>query len=356
MLRKLHTVFGLTAGTVLAVIALTGSLMALQPQILRALNPIVFDRPASGMLLSAVDLHRVARRQYPDQRIQALTLSTEPDQPAIITLAVPGKPRGKAILVNPYTGVPLPPPRGTQAFQRIEDLHRELLLGEAGARVTASAVTLVPLLLVTGLLLRLRRWPGWRGWFLPRAASRGRGRTWQRHAVLGSWLSLTLVFSAGTGLWWSYDAWKQGLQRLLDVEMGAKPMAAGGSLVGSTMLITHLDAALPQLATQLPKTYRSLRIDLDRMGQGQGLVIEYVTVDAPHERARNTLVVSAAGDLVKHVRYADIPYGQQLGSAWKLVHTGQFWGLPGQVLLLVSSLGTVLLFGLGLRLFLTRAR
>lgn len=353
-LLALHRWLGLAAGLVLSVVGITGGMLAFEPQLMRVINPeVLVLSPVPGKLLSADALLTAARRQLPGRPLQSLVVSMDRTMPAQIVEALPGKPRGKMHRLHPVTGRLLPLPRGDGVFHFVEDVHRKLLAGDVGKVITGVSSGMLLFLTLSGLWLRLRTRPSLRRWLLVTPGLRGRGRLWQWHAVAGSWAALLLMFSAVTGLWWSWTPWKQGLQQLLSAEAPA-PLPTSVTFPAITPeALAHL--LQPHQAWLLGLDHVLLSIDLRAAVDGK-LLLEALPRDARHERARDLVEITADSDVPVVRPYEEKPWGVQAVSAWKLVHTGRLWGWPAQLALMLSSLAMPVLLWLGWRLHRTRPR
>src|SRR5262249_13479053 len=65
---------------------------------------------------------------------------------------------------------------------------------------------------LTGLYLRWpRRWLNWRSWLRLDFAHRGRSLFWELHSVIGAWVLPFYLLASLTGLYWSYDWYRNAL-------------------------------------------------------------------------------------------------------------------------------------------------
>jgi sulfite reductase (NADPH) flavoprotein alpha-component len=66
----------------------------------------------------------------------------------------------------------------------------------------------------------------------------------------------------------------------------------------------------------------------------------YLRANPEHERARNRLYLDAAtGEATQHERYADKPLAGRLVNSIYPLHMGTYWGMPGRIVMALSSLG-----------------
>ena len=123
---QLHWFVGITAGTVLIVIGLTGAILAFREEVLDWLNPGVRNVAAqSAPVLAPPQIAQAARLLHPHERVASIILYDTPGSSARVGLApAPGERRGETIYLNPYTGAQLPPLQYEGLFEWVESLHR----------------------------------------------------------------------------------------------------------------------------------------------------------------------------------------------------------------------------------------
>ncbi|MDB5415247.1 MAG: flavodoxin/nitric oxide synthase protein, partial [Rubritepida sp.] len=120
----LHWLIGITAGTVLMVVGLTGAMMAFEDEILLALNRGVMTVEARAQpALAPGELLAALAKTVPESRVTALTLQAEPGR-AVRALLAPtamaeGAPRPAASYLDPYDGTILGSARGEASFRFI---------------------------------------------------------------------------------------------------------------------------------------------------------------------------------------------------------------------------------------------
>lgn len=216
-----HWFIGITAGVVLALVGFTGALLSFEEEILRALNPrIMTVEPAGRARMTPAQLVAAAQNIDQSKRVSNLILSSRPDASVRITLADkeqsaagPAGRRGTPAYLDPYSGVVIGGERkGEASFHLIEDLHRRLAAGDTGKLIVGISTMLLLLIAGTGIYLR---WPrlvtSLRTWFTFRWALKGRTFLWHLHAVVGTWVLLFYLLASLTGLYWSFEWYRDGL-------------------------------------------------------------------------------------------------------------------------------------------------
>ncbi|MGF6529070.1 PepSY domain-containing protein [Variovorax sp. PvP013] len=363
---RIHWFVGITAGSVLVVVGLSGAVLSFRAEIVEALNPGLrhVAAPSPGaMPLAPAELVERLRAGSPQRRIATLTVSAEAGRPARANFAPPpGERRGETRAVDPYTGALLPHPRGDDFFEFVERLHRWLLLPrEDGKPVTGTLAAGLLVLAFSGLYLRWPRRPlSWRAWLRIDFGLKGRAFLWSLHAVVGTVALPLYVVSAATGVYWGFDAvrtWVDGAagegREVRMQRMGAAPGTAPADAAAAGPDLPRVWSAF-QAATAGDWTQVTLRLPARGASQVEAT---YLRADAAHERARNRLYLDAAtGAATRHERYADKPLAGRLVHSVYPLHMGTYWGLPGRVAMALSSAALALFAITGWWMYLARRR
>ena len=359
-----HLALGLTAGAAIFTMSVTGSLLALQPQILQWLERdqrVVAPDGRSPLPPSAVI--DAAVQSAPRVEPASLTLSTDPTQAALVSLG-----RDDIRYVDPYSGTVTGAgaQRSRRFFRAVTEFHR-WFAAPAEWRFTARFVTGWSTLAFVGLVLsgfvlwiprRISRaalsrsvTPGW--------ASTPKARHFNWHTVVGFWCAPVLPILACTGVVLAFP-WAN---RLLYVAAGtplpsaSRPGGApaersgGREPAGNAAApdYRNLDAAWTVAAAQVP-TWQTIAVRIPSSAEGP---VSFTITDAAHWNrfARSQLVVSGArGTIVRWEPYSDITRGQRWRGWARFAHTGELGGLAGQMLAGLASAGAALLVWTGVSL------
>ncbi|MBQ0722089.1 MAG: PepSY domain-containing protein [Paraperlucidibaca sp.] len=347
VIKRFHGWIGITAGLVMALVALTGSLMAFQPQILRTINAETLMVSAEGARLSPVELISAVTAKYPQAQWANVTVAGQDQAPALALVALSADQKPSVHYFHPSTGELLPAVRGEEFFETVEHLHRELLLGDFGSNITGISAILLLGMVIGGSYLRWkRRPPKLSGWFLARRGLKGRAHAFQWHGVLGTWAALLFVFSASTGLSWSYEPYKKAIYSALSVEYKPKPAKTAPALFDAASFQRLMSPAWPAFVRDVGAFDEAVFTPKDA-----DVAVAYWLPDAAHIREKNDIRFNAKGQRIEHKLFAQKPMGEQLTLSWKMLHTGQYWGWSGQLMLLLSSLSLVAMTYFGFRLF-----
>lgn len=365
VLFQLHWFFGISAGLVLALMGVTGALYAFEGEIMGALNPEVLrvEVRESGILAPAELVSKIEAAA--GKTVSGLWVDTQANSAArVFFTPKPGERSGPMRFFDPYSGELLAEPSGKAFFDLMLQLHRFLAMGETGKQITAASTLALVFFCLSGLYLR---WPrqalNWRAWLTLDWAKKGRAFNWDLHAVAGTWCLAFYLCASLTGLYWSYGWYRDGMTQLLSDapagQQGGKPGERRGrpgdapqgpppSVDYHALWSSLQSAAGPQLVAwnlRLPPV------------AGQPATVFYLLKDADHPRALNQLTLDPlSGQVQRHERYADKPFGAQLLASVYALHVGEYFGLVGRILMALASLSMPLFAITGWLLYLDRRR
>ena len=154
----LHLAVGVTAGVMITLTGVTGSVLVFGEEIDRALNPALLRvEPGAERVPIDTVVDRVGS-SYPDRRIDRIHLAHEPDVSLEVCFAEGPEP--SCVYANPYTGTLLGMRVPAYSFKgRLFSFHRRLFAGRAGERIVGLLGILLAVLSVTGLILWTRARP-----------------------------------------------------------------------------------------------------------------------------------------------------------------------------------------------------
>jgi sulfite reductase (NADPH) flavoprotein alpha-component len=366
-LLQVHSIAGLVLALPFSLIALTGVIMSFEDEIVDHLNAAIMQVvPRTTPALLPDEL--VARlKAVPDAgKVAAIMLSSDPSAAVHVRFARDEQGvRPSSLYVDPYDGHVLGVPRGEDFFATVRRLHRWLLIpGDAkgwGRQITGVAALGLIVMLISGLVLRWpRRASSVKMWLKPNLGLSGRGLHRSLHAVIGTWVLPVYLVMTLTGLWYSFDWYKDGVVWLL-----SRP---------------HVAAAMMQLKQSRPpgRPEPAQSVGFDRawstlqheesggfarvllaLPNGPGTVIRIrswpkdSTLDTTRDEFR---VDGATGQIVSAERYADKTFGEKVIANVLDIHRGAFLGWPGKLAFMVAAALMPLFAITGLLLYLSRRK
>ncbi|OPA94216.1 flavodoxin [Pseudomonas fluorescens] len=357
-LFQLHWFFGITAGLVLALMGITGATVSFQDEILQALNPTVLSvqKREAGVLPPAELVRKLEATE--GKTVSMLWVESESGNAArVFFTAPPGERRGQMRYFDPYTGDYMGDAVGQDVFGFILQFHRFLVMGDVGRNITGACTLILVFFCLSGLYLR---WPrqvaSWRAWLTLDWRKKGRSFNWELHSVFGTWCLLFYLFSALTGLYWSYDWYSQGLNKLMsDAPQNERARKRGPAPEGPAPVADY-DAIWSSIYSNAGPELSAYNIRMPAVA-GQPAIVYYLLKSSPHDRALNQINLDpATGEVKSQDRYASKSFTSQLLTSIYALHTGSYFGLPGRIILTVSSLMMPLFFITGWLLYLDRRR
>lgn len=368
VLFQLHWFFGITAGTVLAVMGITGALYSFQDEILHVINPdsmTVQVREAGIMPLSQlVPLLEAVQ----GDKVAGLRIDTALGDGARVNYTPPaGERRGPMRYFDPFTGQMMDAPAGQGFFDFVLRLHRFLTIGDTGRQITGACTLILLFFAFSGIYLRWPRQVGnWRVWLTLEWAKKGRAFNWDLHAVFGTWCLVVYLLLAVTGLTWSYGWFREGVRQVL---VGGPPAGeqrqreGRGQGAPGAQSSTAIAAVAPDYDAIFASIKSAAGAELTTFNlrlapnPGQPATVFYLLRSSPHERALNQLSLDpATGKVLQHQRYADQGLGGQLFSSIYALHVGSYFGIVGRLINTAASLCMPLFFVTGWLLYLDRRR
>ena len=355
---QLHWFIGITAGTVLAIIGLSGATLAFKDELLDVMNPGVRHVTVETRApLTPAQLSSIAGAEH-GQRVASITVYAQAGAaPRLFFAPRNGQRRGESIYAHPYTGATQPALTGAEFFEWTESLHRWLLLPRDPGRQVAGALALCLLgLALSGLYLRWPRRPlDWRTWLTFDPALKGRSFLWNLHAVAGTWCLVVYVALTLTGIYWSYDVVRDNI----DAWAGKPPRMAqapakkgGGKEQAPAVDISLAWTRFQQHAAGW--TLASVRLPTRA---GEAVQFTWLAGDAPHERARSRMsILPADGTVTENEPYSQQGLGARLVNIISPLHMGTYFGLPGRIIVTLASLGLPLFAVTGWMLYLGRRK
>ncbi|MFI5492387.1 PepSY-associated TM helix domain-containing protein [Actinoplanes sp. NPDC051859] len=374
LLLRLHFYAGILVAPFLLVAALTGLAYVFAPQVERIIyaDELVVANPGDQTVPVAQQI-AAARATHP----QGALLSLRPGEGEATTQIDFSSPEldeehQHTVYVDPYTGTAtgqLTTWFATTPFTTwLDDLHRNLHLGDTGRHYSELAASWLWVITLGGLILWWQRQRGKRTarrMLTPDlSAKKGVRRTRGWHAATGVWLTIGLLVLSATGLTWSryagenfglaVDALK-GSRPSVSTTIGGPAEPATGGHHGGATTPAEGDGVDPAVVDSVLKVARDNGIS--------GPVAITVPEDAAtawtvqQNRAQwpvardNIAVDAATGTVVDQVKFADWPVMAKLTQWGIYAHMGSLFGLTNQILLAALAIGLICVIVWGYRMW-----
>lgn len=351
---RTHWLLGLVAGLVLAVVGGTGAILAFESELIDALNPALhLETTGRGAPMAPAEIAAIATRQHDGYRARSVDWQGD-DRAPIVRLARGNERGGLEVAVDPYSGAMLGELRGAGFVSTVEQLHRNLAAGPVGKQLVGASTVALIVLAISGVVLRWpRRALSLRAWLAFEWHLTGRAFLRNLHLTAATWMLPLYLIVALTGLWWSYDVYRDAINRAAGVTQPQRRPDANGAR--ADLPAAEVDAAWSTFRREVPDATRAT------IAFGGNTVapieIRYQTRESPHARAWNTLKVDAkSGAVVGRELYAEQPSGRRFVSSLFPLHSGDFFGWPGRIAMAIASLLLPLFTLTGFWMWLQRRR
>lgn len=350
-----HLISGISVGAVILVMAVTGILIAFEPQIVDFADRDVrsVPLPALGVeRLSAGKIVASAAGLQPGINPTGLTVSANPTESAVVFLGNKG-----GIFVNPYTGEVLGGiSKIHKGMLKLIEIHRWLGFRRIGKPVLNACNVALFFMVLSGLYLW---WPQqWNAsvrktvlFFNPTLS--GKLRDWNWHNVIGFWCSPLLLVTTLTGMVIAYSWANQLLFRLTGSEppvvmQKTAEAGKGRSFVAETpadLVAPDFDLLWAKASSQVPE-WQTISIRLPRE-PGRPVTATIIEKDAKSFMRSQLSMNPQTGEVIKWEPYVSQSRGKKFRSWIVPLHTGQAWGIPGQIFAFIGAFGATLLVWTG---------
>ena len=358
----IHLAVGITAAIVIFMLAVTGVILTYEAQLNQwALGEYRADRPASGVAPLGLDelIARVAGDQ-PADLVTFVVLKRDPREPAIVELD-----DGATVHVDRFTGERLGDgnTRTRRFLQSVLYWHRWFALDGQyrliGRTVVAVANVGFLFLLVSGIYLW---WPSTGGraawrlalWFRPGLGGRTRDFNW--HNVIGFWSFVPLAVIVFSGATISYQ-WAADLVHRLagdtpPFQQSPRPWESGARddppvAPDPAAPLVELQTLATKAGAETPR-WRTLTIDLPASIHDPVVVAVDRGNGRQPSKSEDLLFDRATGELLERAGYPTFTRGFKIRRWLRYAHTGEVYGVIGQSIAGIATLGVAFIVWTGL--------
>ncbi|MDG4797892.1 PepSY-associated TM helix domain-containing protein [Micromonospora sp. WMMD1082] len=370
LLVRLHFYAGILVAPFLVVAALTGLAYTITPQLDQILYGDQLTVAAVGdQPRPLAEQVTAARAAHPDGSLTAVSPGAG-DRTTQVVFALPELgDKQHTVYVDPYTAEV----RGqlttwfgaTPATTWLDDLHRNLHLGDLGRHYSEIAASWLWVLALGGVILWWRRRGNGRGrakHLLVPDLSAGKGvrRTRGWHATTGVWLAIGLLILSATGLTWSRFAGENfaaGLAALdanrptLSTTLDGAPAAGGGEHQHGGAPPAEADpATFDRVLTVARDAGLSGPVEISPGEPGAAWSVGQTDDLWPVGRDR-VAVDPATGAVTARSDFADWPLLAKLSNLGIQAHMGLLFGVVNQILLAAIAVGLLCVIVWGYRMW-----
>ncbi|MGJ0366078.1 PepSY-associated TM helix domain-containing protein [Aliarcobacter cryaerophilus] len=366
---KIHWFFGFIFGILLLLIGVSGAVLSYEKEILQAINKDTYfvNIPQDKQILSTKEILEKYQTENPDSKINSISFSSDKSSSVVLNIASkdPNNRRGESIYLNPYTAEVLPQIEGKDFFMFFFKLHRWLTFeGDTqwiGKNAVALATIACIILTIGGVIVY---WSRVKNNFLKSFTfsfkSKNRAFLSTMHSAIGMWIVPFFLLLCLTGLYWSYDWYRSAMFTVMQVEQPKraeqlaqtqednkekeqnKTQNNDKSNLNRQNKIESISYENAQKVAYIfnqnvSRDYKNANLRLTPSKDGI-YTISYLYADATHFRESNSMEIDPNKSIVvKEAKFEDKKLNEQLMSSMLPLHSGEYFGWIGQLLMFIAS-------------------
>jgi uncharacterized iron-regulated membrane protein len=338
VILKIHLFLGLAAAIFLAILGLTGSIMAFEGDINHWLHPDLWYVTPRPHPLPENDLVSIVQHQFPRGRVVIVQFFRQANLVQVMQLS-----DGTVAYVNPYDGSILGSTVGASnsdlALAYVHQLHLRLVpdpravptLASIGKTVVSFAGLILCLMVPTGVILWWRRKSvsiNWKGtWFKV---------FFDAHQVIGIYAALFLLIASTTGIMIGFDLGEKALYWITRSAPAPRPQAWPSTPVPGTLPIMT-DQAIEIAHRAIPNASVAMLVRPLRPA-GSYTVMMRVPEETSEAVHSSVTIDQYSGKVLNVKNFLTDSTGYRLIRFNRSIHTGDIFGLPTHILVSLSSL------------------
>lgn len=222
LFNDLHLWMGIGTGLFLFVICLTGTVYTFHTEIDEWVNSEKYHVGSSSDAASlSVEQLAGKIKHHVEGQVATVSISDNKDDAYKFSVRKEGERRGTTYLVNQYTGEILGDTKSTTSefFMVMFRLHRWLMLDtNVGRPIVGWSTMIFVFIILTGLVIWIpQKVKNWKQGLKIKWSGNWKRINHDLHNALGFYSAIFLLVMALTGLQWSFDWYRTGLQGVLGI-------------------------------------------------------------------------------------------------------------------------------------------
>jgi uncharacterized iron-regulated membrane protein len=338
VILKTHLFLGLIGAIFLAILGLTGTIMAFEGDINHWLHPDLWYVTPRGNPLPENDLISMAQHQFPRAHVAIVQFFRAPNLVQVMQLT-----DGTVVYINPYDGAILGNSVGLTnsdlALGYVHQLHLRLIpdpraapkLAPIGKTVVSFAGLILCIMVPTGVTL----------WWRRKSTSINWKASWFKvffdgHQVVGIYAALFLMIASITGIMIGFDLGEKTFYGVTRSSPPSRPKPWPSVPVPGTLPIMA-DQALDIARHAMPNATVALLVRPLRAA-GSYTVMMRVPEETSETVHSSVTIDQYTGKVLNLRNYLTDSTGYRLIRFNRSIHTGDLFGLPTHIIVSLSSL------------------
>ncbi len=330
---RIHLWLGLTAALFLIVLGLSGAIIAFEGDYDHWFNTRLWYVTPQAQRLSQQSLFEMVQQRFAPARVEAIQMQDGRADLAQDYFLTPTL----EVFVNPYNGAILgtrdQDPLLLKVIGTIHQLHIRLVhirIGntDVGKWLVEIAGLEMLVLIPTGLILWWRK----KQWSINWKASWKR-INWDLHNIIGIYVGIVLLLATVTGFFISFEQPIYWITHSGHLERTPQPRSTP---IGSESPRPDLDSVLQASDEALPNA-TTVAVVLPARPTSPYVFEKRVPQDASLTVHSAVYIDQYTGKVLKVEDFNKISAGYRAVRINRSLHTGDYWGLPGHIILSLSS-------------------
>ncbi len=375
LLLRLHFYAGIFVGPFILIAAISGALYAITPQIEQTVYDKALHAPVAGSYLSLGEQIEAANAYTGGaSSVEAVRPAPHPGDTTRVMYADENlnSSESRTIFVDPATAeiradfTTYGTSGALPVRTWIDQLHRNLQLGEPGRLYSELAASWLGIIALAGLglwILRISRSKRAKDYLRPNLKATGYRRLTSWHGSLGIWVLLGALFLSATGITWSTYAGANVSELRTALNWGtpsvSTELSASNESAGDEHAHHHGMHTMYMTSTVDPATFDTMLSIAQEVNVNTGLVEikppatnDQAWVVQEIQRSYPTEVDAVSingqtGQVVDRVDFKDFSLAAKL-ARWGIdIHMGTMFGVANQILLFLIASGIATMVVLG---------
>lgn len=347
LFNDIHLWLGIGAGLILFVVCLTGTIYTFHTEIDEWVNSEKYHINASSYD-KPIPVEQLAEKlkQQKEGQVASVSISTDSDAYKF-SVRKEGERRGSNYLVNQYTGEILGDTKSntSEFFMLMFRLHRWLMLDTSiGRPIVGWSTVIFIFIIITGLVIWIpQKVKSWKQGLKIKWSSNWKRVNHDLHNALGFYTAFFLLIMALTGLQWSFDWYRTGLQGVLGInepergrerpETKPEPHQELDTLIQKLSveeLMVIADKELPYKGTyrvELPSNKKNT-INLNKYHTGffASPASDIVSINVYTGKVQSKEI------------FSEKPFNEKIARSIKALHVGDVFGVFSKIIYFISCL------------------
>ena len=355
-LNDIHLWLGLGSGLILFIVCLTGTIYTFHSEIDEWLNSDKYHVDVLATPPLTVEELVATLGQQVDGQVASVTIPPSPEQTYQFSVRKGGERRGTTFLVNQYTGEVLGDTKSgaSEFFMIMFRLHRWLLMDtNIGRPIVGWSTVIFVFLILTGLVIWVpQKVKSWRQGLKIKWSANWKRINHDLHNALGLYTAIFLLIMALTGLQWSFEWYRTGLQSILGVEQPARRGGPGPGGETQKDKANKEDQNVDHAAIGTPLSFERLiqradlelsykgtyRIDIPEADGKSVKISKYHSGFFASPASDNLSLDAFTGDIQSKEIFSEKPFNLQVARSIKALHVGDVFGAFSKIIYFISCL------------------